>query len=211
MRRSFLYVLIASVAVSALLGIMALFSSNLGETEIKVLLSTLCVAGASILSLACAAAWEKNRARAFAGPGVGAAAVGFGLFFIGIWGEVRGEVVWKLGATGVIAGCFCAHAALLLLVRLATTHRWVQAATIGCTALLSVVLLVVILGSNSPSDAWRAIGVFAILGTAGTILTAVFRRMAPAAEDEEPRALRCPHCGEALPDGFRSASWRGTA
>lgn len=205
MRRSFLYVLIGSVAVSALLGIMALLSSELGETEIKVLLSTLCVAGASILSLACAAAWEKNRARTFAGPGIGAAVVGFGLLLIGIWGEVESESHWKLGATGVIAACFCAHAAPLLLLRLAPSQRWVQPATIVCTALLGLVLLVVIWGEDSTSDAWRAIGIFAILGTAGTILTTVFHRMIPPDRDGTPAALRCPHCGESLPDGFGSA------
>lgn len=202
MRRWFLYVLIASVAVSALLGIMALLASRLGETEIKVLLSTLCVAGASILSLACAAAWERNRARGFAAPGIGAAVVGFGLFFIGIWGEVKSEGVWKLGATGVIGACFCAHAALLLMVRLAANQRWVQVATIACTGLLGFTLLYVIWSSDSPSEAWRGIGIFAILGTAGTILTTVFHRMVPPEEAEAAPALCCPHCGKALPEGF---------
>ena len=158
------------------------------------------------MSLACAAAWERNRARAFAGPGIAAAVVGFGLFLIGIWGEVSSEGLWKLGATGVIGGCFCAHAAPLLLLRLAPSQRWVQPATIICTALLGLVLLVVIWGENSPSDAWRAIGIFAILGTAGTILTTVFHRMTPAGDDGASAALRCPHCGEALPKGYAEVS-----
>jgi hypothetical protein len=205
MRRWFLHVLIGSVGLSALLGILALLSKDFGETEAKVLLSTLCVAGASILSLACAAALERGGSRAFVVPGIGTSILGFALFLVGIWGEVEAEGLWKAASTLVITGTFCAHASLLLLARLAARYAWVRPATIGATALLGALLVQILWAEDAPENVWRILGILAILGTAGTILTAVFQRMSRAEHVVAPETagtVRCPHCGKPLPDSI---------
>jgi len=208
MRRGFLHVLIVSVGLSALLGIVALLSHDFGETQIKVLLSTLCVAGASILAMACSAVWERQRARSLALPGIGASIVGFLLLLVGIWIEAKGEAYWKSATTIVIGAAFAAHAALLFLANLADRYRWVRPATIGATALLAAVLIFLLWRDHAWDDAWRLVGILAILGSAGTILTPVFQRMSRGQEaggSTGAAALRCPHCGKELPATFRDA------
>ena len=54
-KRAFLYLLVASVALSAIIGIAVLIFGNFGDFEIKVLLTTLTVTVTSILGLACGA------------------------------------------------------------------------------------------------------------------------------------------------------------
>ena len=209
MRRGFLYLLIVSVGLSALLGIVALLSDHFGETQVKVLLSTLCVAGASILAMACSAVWERGKAHAFALPGIGASILGFLLFLVGIWAEVNSNPYWKSATTLVIAATFAAHASLLFLASLAQRFRWVRPATIGATALLGSLLIYMIWQEGEFQDAWRIVGILAILGSAGTILTPVFQRMSGGkvgGEAETPGGTaRCPHCGEPLPQAFLDA------
>jgi hypothetical protein len=209
MRRLFLYVLIASVLLSAVMGIVALLSETLGETEIKVLMSTLCVAGASILAMACAAAWEKGRARRFAGPGMVLSILGFGLFLFLIWKEFESDSQAKTSVTLIIAATFCAHAALLLLLRVADRFRRVQSATIVMTALLGGLLVWMLWAPQELADTWRILGILGILGTAGTILTAVFHRMSrDELKSEATSAARCPQCGEALSRAFLETALR---
>jgi len=54
-RKVFLYLLIASVAVSALIGIAVIIMGDFGEFEIRVLLTMLTITVTSILGLACGA------------------------------------------------------------------------------------------------------------------------------------------------------------
>ena len=60
-KKLFLYLLIASVAVSSLVGIFVILFGNFGEFEVKVLLTTLTIMVTSILRLACGALLESNR------------------------------------------------------------------------------------------------------------------------------------------------------
>ena len=205
MRRTFLHVLIVSVAISALLGIIALLSERFGETQVKVLLSTLCVAGASILAMACSAVWERGRAHAFALPGIGASILGFLLVLVGIWSEAKADEFWKSATTLVIGATFCAHAALLYLASLAPRFLWVRPATIAATALLGALLIYLLWAEDDVESAWRVAGILAILGSAGTILTPVFQRMSrgeAADGGASPGGPRCPHCGKTLTRAF---------
>ncbi len=205
MRRSFLYILIVSVVLSALLGIIALLQGSFGETEAKILLTTLCVAGASILSMACAAVLEKGGARGFAAPGIAFSILGFALFLVAIWTEFESNTLAKTAMTFTIAGIFCAHAALLLLARLAKRFQATQPATITATGLLGALIVFLMWGELDFDGAWRVVGILSILGCAGTILTAVFQRMSReerTSADAPAEAPACPHCGRELPRAF---------
>ena len=61
LHRGALRVMLASVVVSALMGCYALLREDWGETEERLLLSTLSVFGTSMITLACGVAWERGR------------------------------------------------------------------------------------------------------------------------------------------------------
>ncbi len=204
MQRSFLHALIVSVVVGAIMGISALLSASFGPTEGRVFLSTLCVAGASILSLACAAVLERNRARELAAIGIGAALLGFGLLLIGIWAEIKDDALWRLAVTLIITASFCAHAGLLLMTPIVSRYKWIEPVTICATALLGLVLMYVLWADDIPENLERVTGILAILATAGSILAAVFHRMSRDEEPTEGGEITCPHCGEPLPPSLLS-------
>ena len=203
MKRTALKILIGSVVVSALLGIWALLAGEFDETQVKVLLTSLCISGASILSMACAAAWDKGPWPPLPRIGMGLAIGGFGYLIVLIWAEADGEGYWKTSATLLILATGAAHAALIGLARLRNRHAWLVPATWGCAALLAVLLIGAIWGEWDDENVWRWIGVLSILLSAGTILVPVFQRIAQA---DAPPALDgvrfCPGCGKSLEAAF---------
>lgn len=171
-------VLIIAVSLSALLGCIALLSSHLGETEEKVLISTLAIAGTSLLAMACGAAMGRPEVAGLARLGVYLAILTTPLALVGIWGEVGSGTFWKLYGTVQVLAVATAHGALVRLARLRADRRWLLAATASLAFLLVAMLLAVIWRVVDPGETiGRALGIVSILITAGTILVWVFHRM----------------------------------
>ena len=61
LKRMFLYLLIGSISLSALLGIWAIISGEFGEFQTRILLTTLTVVSFSIFGLACGSFLENPR------------------------------------------------------------------------------------------------------------------------------------------------------
>ena len=110
MRQTALRVLIGSVVVSALLGIWALLVGDFGEFEGKVLLTSLCISGASLLAMACAAAWDKGPLPLLPRAGMGLSVAGFAYLIVLIWAEAKSVEAWKTAATLLIFATAAAHA-----------------------------------------------------------------------------------------------------
>lgn len=202
MARRALHVLIVSVSLSALLGVVALLSGDFGDLEIRVLLSTLSVSGASILAMASAAAWERQSGRPWAAVGIGASIAGFSLVLIGIWLEVGEDVLWKFAGGLITLGCAGAHGSLLRLARLAPPHRWVVVTTLGIAALLTLLIEFLILIEGDGEGVWRVIGALAILVTTGSLVTAILQRLDRRGVEPAPLVVHCPHCDEELSTEF---------
>ncbi len=60
LKQTLLRTLIGALILSALIGIYAFLFGDFGETEVKILLTTLTISYFSVTSLACAAAFEKK-------------------------------------------------------------------------------------------------------------------------------------------------------
>ena len=60
LQRLVLYVLIASVVVSAAMGVFALLVGEFEETQGKLLVTSLSVSGAGIVAMACGFAWSEG-------------------------------------------------------------------------------------------------------------------------------------------------------
>ena len=70
LRRTFLYLLIGSVAISAAIGIGVMLFGDFGEFEIRVLMTTLTVTMTSILGLACGAYLESGKGHLMPAAGI---------------------------------------------------------------------------------------------------------------------------------------------
>ncbi len=187
-KRLFLYLLIGSVAVSAVIGIAVVLIGNFGDLEVRVLLTTLTIAVTSILGLACGAAFETGRGRELAGAGIILSAVSGVLWIVLLWAEPgTGNVFPRALMSTTLIAAACAHLSLLGLARL--SGRFVGARYAGHFAvwgLAGVLLWFIWFGTGEPGPVLsRAMGVLAILAGTVTVVTPVFHRLSASAPDRD--------------------------
>ncbi len=195
--------LIGSIALSALVGIYILLVGNMGDLEVRVLLTSLSISALSILAMACGVAYERGRLAPL--PLVGAATSGlsFVLFMIGIWGESEAETLWKSAVTTLLIGAASAHTCLLSLAALAPRFRWSRGLGAFCAFALAALLSLMIWAELDNQGLFRTVGVLAIGLGAVTIAVPVLHRMSagdspPAAAVVEGPARFCVGCGHAI-------------
>lgn len=200
-RRLGLGAFFASIAVNAALGIYAVLAPGFGDTQGKILGTSLCITGAVLLALSCEPAWERKFLGPvpYAGAGLGAAA--FTLAIVGMWTEPASDVYGKaMGSTFTLAGAGAA-ASLLALARLAPRHGWVFLATLGLLALGAALAALAPWLGDDPSETYlRAMGVVLITLAAFAVTVPVLHwidRGTLATADAATTAIRfCPYCGK---------------
>lgn len=202
MRRIALRLCLASITASAVVGIVILLSAGeMGATEGRILATTLCLSGASVLGMACAPAVERRRLGWVPRAALLASVLAGALGIVSVWAEpIRSEAWWKmLGSVCVLAGCG-AHASLLSLAQPSRRHAWLRPAAYACVSVLCAWVLAMIWMEAEGDLGWRVMGALAILLAALTLLVPLVRRMAPdaPAASELPQARHCPACGAAL-------------
>jgi hypothetical protein len=202
-RRAGLSVFFASVGVNAALGIYAVLTPDFGDTEGKILRTSLCVTGAILVALACEPAWERKLLGPVPYAGAVLGLLGFALAVIGIWAEVVSDVYGKVMVTTFVAASAFIVASLLALARLADRHRWVFAVTLSLLALGATMLATVPWLGDDPSETYlRAMGAVLIALAAFAVTVPVLHwvdRSALAVSDGTSGAVRyCPHCGKSL-------------
>ena len=203
LQRLALYVLIASVVVSAAMGVFALLVGEFEETQGKLLVTSLSVSGAGIVAMACGFAWERGQLGPFPLLGIGAGLLGFGLLIAGMWVEIESEPYWRLTGSLLVVAVAMMHASVVSPFGLAGRFRWVLAATYALNALLTALVVVAIWDEPEWSGYWRTMGTVAILLAAATIAIPVLRRLGegaavPARAEAPSGATHCPRCGEPL-------------
>lgn len=171
--RWFLYLLIASIAVGALLAIVIVLGGTWGYFESRVLMTTGAIALASILGMACAAASSRSGSP-LPFVGVGLAALTGVLLIVGIWMDNPGDAFWRVTASvGVLAGA-SAWASVVSLARLTPGHRWSQWLA-GATVFAFAAIVVGIIFLEPQDDAvYRGLAVVGILTAAFGLLVPVF-------------------------------------
>ncbi len=202
LKQIFLRTLIVALVGSALVGIYAFLFGDFGETEAKILLTTLTISYFSIISLACAAAFETKKGSILAPAGLAVSLIGFLGYVPGIWAEWFENEAY--GKSMIIFGIFAfsiAQTCLLALVPLQKPLRWCLYATgsiIFALALLISGMLVL-----EPDEEWlfRLTGVLGILDGCGTVLIPVLYKLRGRPVEEAPAGslerieLLCPRCG----------------
>jgi hypothetical protein len=187
MKRIFLTVLIASVSVSAVVGIAVILIGNFGDFEMRVLATTFTVACASILGLACGAAYESDRGKVLPLAGIALAIISGVSWFVIIWSDrLVPEYFAKSVMSTTLLATALAHLSLVSLARLDSRFRWaVPAVFITIAALCGLVLSLIWFTDSFDSDiTFRALGVLSIIGAAMTIVIPIFHKL--SLEPEQP-------------------------
>jgi hypothetical protein len=181
----FLYSLIASVAMSALIAIGVLVFGEFGDIEVRVLFTTLTVTVTSILGLACGASLEASRGRLLPLAGIALSIVSALMCFLIIWNVLDdSEVFVKSFLTATLIAASCSHLSLLSLARLDARFRWSRVAAHVCVWLLAAILLYLMWFEPEGSGdlVFRVIGVLSILIATITVVTPVFHKL--SADDD---------------------------
>ena len=202
LQRVALYLVLASVAVSAAIDAFALLVGDFGTTQTRLLASTLSVTGASAIAVACGFAWKRRRLGAVPPAGIALGIAGFGLLIVGIWTEPEGDAFPRGIGTLLALAVAATHASVVSPFGLAPRFRWAFAAAYGLNALLTALVVYAIWGEPDGSGFWRLTGTVAILLAAATIAIPVLRRLGAAAPPVEAAtalaARYCPRCGAQL-------------
>ena len=189
---------IGSFSVAALMGVAALVTGGeFGETEVRVLLTTLLVGAASVLVL-CALTTAGTRARPVGAAGAAAALVMVAAALVLIWGRSDADapmaVIRTFGVAAVLAVTL-AQGSLLLTIGPHRSRLVVRLliGTLALAAVLAVLVCVLVLGYEPDGSGYpRLLGVVAILDVLGTVVTAALAKFGGRGEPSESRRLTVP-------------------
>lgn len=179
-RRLFLYLLIASVALSAVFGIGVILFGDFGRFEVRVLMTTLTVTAASILGLACGAYLEQGGNRIMPLAGIFLSIASALMAFFIIWDVLDdSETFIKTFLSAILLAAACSHLSLLMLAKLDRRFAWARKAAFVCVGLLAALLLYIIWVQPPESNdiVARILGVLAILVASITVVTPVFHKL----------------------------------
>jgi hypothetical protein len=195
-KRTSLYVLIASVTVSAVLGIAVILFGNFGQFEQRILATTSIITMTSIFGLACGAYLETGRGTVLPYAGIGFAVVSGVLWIAFTWAEVNDESSFaRVGFTATLFAVACSLLSLLSLARLDARFLWTRYAVFVFAGTLSLLIFLTIwdlIDPNSDLTA-RIFGINSIIVAALTIVTPVLHKLSGgnrSAEDIDAEIAR---------------------
>lgn len=179
---------IASFSVAALMGVTALITGNgFGDTENRILLTTLLVGVASVVVLCCLATADTSAQPVGIAGGL-AAVVATGAALVIIWASWETEPPLALGRTfgvAAIAAATLAQSSLLLTIGPHRTRLVLRllAGTLVMAAVLAGLTSALVLGFEPHGSGYpRLIGVVAILDVLGTVVVAALAKFGGRAE-----------------------------
>jgi len=176
-KKAFLYSLIASVVVSAVLGIVAILSGNFGWLEIRVILTTVTIAVASICGLACGAYLGTKAGRLLPTLGLALTFIAAAMIILGMWVELKSETYWKITASICVFAIAFAHLSLLSMARLAEWFQWSLIAAYLIIFGVASLIAAMIFFEIDEASMFRLLGVAAIVDAAITVLIPIFHRL----------------------------------
>ena len=202
LKQVFLRTFIATVVASAMIGIYVFLFGDFGETEMRILVTTLTISYFSVTSLACSAAFEKRKAGRLAPAGIAVSIVGFLVFMPGIWVQ---DYEWEAyGKLMLILGIFAfsiAQACLLALVPLGRSVRWIFFAVVAVIFALASLISGMVVFETHVEWLHRIAGVLGILDGCGSLVIPVLYKLGGTSAETiadgslDRIELVCPRCG----------------
>lgn len=180
-KRAFLYLLIGSVALSALIGIGVMLFGDFGDFETRILLTTLTITATSVLGLACGACLEAGKGRLIPIAGIIFSVISAVLWIVLLWSPFDTEAHYfpHFVMSATLLAFACSHVSLLSLARLDRRFAWSHIAVHVFVWSLTGLTLWVIWAHIDPSETMlaRIMGVLSIIIGALTIVTPVFHKL----------------------------------
>jgi hypothetical protein len=178
LKKLLLRILIVSLSVSALTGIIIFLLGKFGDTEEKILLTTVAVGASSLLGLCCATVYPNIRLKLLGTTGVILSAIALVYTLVLIWGKFDNRLMGQLYLSLILWTATIAHICLLLLITCANSLvKKVLTTTIVCILIVSTMLSVLIWADKLTNEFFfRLLGVFAILDALGTIVTPILNK-----------------------------------
>lgn len=176
-KKPLLYTLIVSVIFGAILGIVLVLQNTWGWFEVRVMLTTITIAGASLCGLACELSKLPFGANRLPRAGLILTAISAAMLLIGMWSDINSEAFWKTAITFCIFAIATVHICLLSIARLVSRFRWV--AFIGNQLIygLAVMLTIVLVGEVDSEGMWRFIAALSIVVAAITLVIPMLHRI----------------------------------
>ena len=216
-KRIFLITLLASIALSALMGIIAILSDMNHEWGIKLFFSALTIAGASLACFVSSIPLEKRRFPVLAWSGILLPLLAAFLCIVLIWAwepiqEVLGyffypknswrasELMGKFLVSFIYLAIAVSASAALLSPRLRSVGFWIQITTVALIAGGFIMEQPLMWFLYREEFLWKMWGISLILSFAGLITTPIIARFFTIKTDEELTALTrtlhltCPRC-----------------
>lgn len=179
-KKAFLYALIVSECLSAVLGILAILSGRFGWFEIRIILTTVTIAASSICGLACGAYMATKREQILPLAGIVLTLLAAAMIIAGMWIELESEGYWKLAASASVFSVACAHLALLSMARLAKWFQWSLVVAHVVIFGVASLLVIMILAEPREKGMFQLLGVAAIIDAAITVLVPIFHWLSRA-------------------------------
>ncbi|MBS3128062.1 hypothetical protein J4410_02865 [Candidatus Woesearchaeota archaeon] len=179
-KKTFLITLIVSLSISALIGIFVFLFGDFGETEFRLLMTTLTIGGYSLTGLCCSVLYEKRKFSILALSGMILSVIGFLFTVLVIWEAIGLEDSWKTLMICIILAFSTAQSCLLLLVNPEKTLvKGSLSATIIFISIVALMLIKLVLNEfdDASESYFRILGVFAILDVLGTIVTPILNKV----------------------------------
>ena len=179
-RRIFLYLLIASVSLSALVGIGVLLLGDFGMIEVRVLMTTMVFTIVSVLGLACGAYIEIRGGKHVPLAGIAFSVIAGLMSFFIIWNVLDDEEIFiKSFLTAILLAAACSHISLLSLARLDRRFSWTRISAVVCIVLLcSILLFILWFEPTGESDLiYRILGILGIVLASVTVVTPVLHKL----------------------------------
>ncbi|CAN5372031.1 hypothetical protein BH10ACI3_BH10ACI3_24950 [soil metagenome] len=180
LRKIFLYILIASVAICAVMGIGVILFGTFGEFEQKILGTTFTITCTSILGLACGAYYESKGAKALPFAGISFAMISAVMVIILIWRHSDpGDVFAKSTVTATMLAATCSLLSLISLAKLDGRFAWSRYLAIFASIALDGILLWLLWyePQGESEIVSRTIGVLSIVIASVTVVTPVFHKL----------------------------------
>ncbi|MDP2773703.1 MAG: ribbon-helix-helix domain-containing protein [Nocardioides sp.] len=194
-RKVIVTVTIVSFSVAALLGVLALLGGDFGDTQVRVLLTTLTVGVVSIAVL-CYLSTAGTPFQLVGVLGGASVLVPLTTALLMIWGSDPGgrydDAVWQAFGVGTIVAGTLAQGCLLLVIAQRRSHlvRLLLVLTLVLAGVLAAILSAIVLGAL-PDEEYvaRGFGVVAILDVLGTVVVAALAKFGPGPGDVEKVSL----------------------
>lgn len=183
-RQSLLKSFIGFLILTALVAIISVFSGEIGDTQGRILLTSLTISFASICSMSCAAFLEKRDYKPAGVTGMALAFLSAVLIIPEIWFSIGGEFYFRMTVAVVISGISFAHVLLLYLPRLVEKYEWIQRAAAVTIAILAIQIILGIWFEIESSVYYRIMTVTAIVVGLETLVIPILMKIQDTENDD---------------------------